>query len=103
MVGLHVLGPGAGEVMQGFAIAVRQGLTFHALTSSVGIHPAHAGLCLFAVPVCVCLCESAISAVPLKCVCVCVSAVACRGVCTAGSDEAVWDAGGWCAWLVCVC
>ncbi|CAH1246309.1 TXNRD1 [Branchiostoma lanceolatum] len=39
MVGLHFLGPNAGEVTQGFAVALRSGLTYQEMVSSVGIHP----------------------------------------------------------------
>ncbi|KAA0163334.1 hypothetical protein FNF28_04254 [Cafeteria roenbergensis] len=39
VVGLHYLGPNAGEVTQGFAAAMRMGLTFTALRDTVGIHP----------------------------------------------------------------
>jgi hypothetical protein len=43
VVGLHVLGPGAGDVVQGFAAAMKMGLTKSVLHSTVGIHPTHAG------------------------------------------------------------
>ncbi|XP_048580758.1 thioredoxin reductase 2, mitochondrial [Nematostella vectensis] len=39
VIGLHYLGPNAGEVMQGFAVAIRCGLTMRMLSSTVGIHP----------------------------------------------------------------
>lgn len=39
VVGLHYLGPVAGEVIQGFGAAVKQGLTFDMLVDTVGIHP----------------------------------------------------------------
>jgi len=39
IVGLHYLGPNAGEVTQGFAAAMRMGLTLTALRDTVGIHP----------------------------------------------------------------
>lgn len=39
VVGIHYLGPNAGEVTQGFAAAMRMGLTFTALRDTVGIHP----------------------------------------------------------------
>lgn len=39
VLGLHFLGPHAGEVIQGFATAMKCGLTKHALDLSVGIHP----------------------------------------------------------------
>lgn len=37
--GLHFVGPHAGEVLQGFAVAVKCGLSYSQLRSSVGIHP----------------------------------------------------------------
>lgn len=39
VVGLHYLGPHAGEVTQGFAAAMRMGITLTALRDTVGIHP----------------------------------------------------------------
>lgn len=42
VVGLHVLGPHAGEVIQGFAVALRMGATREDVMSTVGIHPTHA-------------------------------------------------------------
>ncbi|XP_052872284.1 thioredoxin reductase 1, mitochondrial-like [Anopheles cruzii] len=39
VLGLHFLGPGAGEVMQGFAVALKCGLTMKVLRDTVGIHP----------------------------------------------------------------
>ncbi|KAK2166511.1 hypothetical protein LSH36_38g02016 [Paralvinella palmiformis] len=42
VLGLHFLGPNAGEVMQGFAAAFRCGLTEETLFSTVGIHPTSA-------------------------------------------------------------
>lgn len=39
MLGLHYAGPNAGEVMQGFAVAMRIGLTKQQLDSTIGIHP----------------------------------------------------------------
>jgi hypothetical protein len=38
-VGFHVLGPNAGEVTQGFAAALKCGLTKEQLDSTIGIHP----------------------------------------------------------------
>ncbi|XP_072044137.1 thioredoxin reductase 2, mitochondrial-like [Amphiura filiformis] len=42
ILGLHISGPHAGEMMQGFAAAVKCGLTYHQLASTVGIHPTSA-------------------------------------------------------------
>lgn len=39
VLGLHYAGPHAGEVMQGFAVALRVGLTKQQLDSTIGIHP----------------------------------------------------------------
>jgi len=40
VVGMHFLGPHAGEVMQGFAAAMNTGaLTLHTLRNTVGVHP----------------------------------------------------------------
>ncbi|GAB0096789.1 Thioredoxin reductase 1, mitochondrial [Sergentomyia squamirostris] len=39
VVGLHYVGPVAGEVIQGFAAAVKSGLTMKILMNTVGIHP----------------------------------------------------------------
>ena len=39
VVGFHYLGPNAGEITQGFAIAMRKGATYADFISTVGIHP----------------------------------------------------------------
>ncbi|XP_039258102.2 thioredoxin reductase 2, mitochondrial-like [Styela clava] len=39
ILGIHLIGPNAGEVMQGFAVAMRCGATYQQLSSVVGIHP----------------------------------------------------------------
>lgn len=39
VLGLHALGPGVDEMLQGFAVAMRQGLTRGQLRSAVAIHP----------------------------------------------------------------
>jgi thioredoxin reductase (NADPH) len=39
VVGIHFLGPSAGEVMQGYGAAIKKGLTFLDLQETVGIHP----------------------------------------------------------------
>ena len=39
VVGLHFLGPNAGEVVQGFALAVQMGATKQHFDNLVGIHP----------------------------------------------------------------
>jgi thioredoxin reductase (NADPH) len=42
VLGIHFVGPNAGEVMQGFGVAMKHGLTFKDLTETVGIHPTSA-------------------------------------------------------------
>lgn len=42
VVGMHYLGPDAGEVMQGFAAAMKSGMTKEVLDSTIGIHPTSA-------------------------------------------------------------
>ena len=42
VLGIHYVGPNAGEVMQGFGTAMKTGLTFKKLTQTVGIHPTSA-------------------------------------------------------------
>ncbi|CAK65577.1 unnamed protein product (macronuclear) [Paramecium tetraurelia] len=42
VVGLHYLGPNAGEVMQGFGVAVKLGMKLSDLQRTVGIHPTNA-------------------------------------------------------------
>ncbi|XP_042536208.1 thioredoxin reductase 3 isoform X2 [Dipodomys spectabilis] len=39
IIGLHVLGPNAGEITQGFAAAMKCGLTKQLLSDTIGIHP----------------------------------------------------------------
>jgi thioredoxin reductase (NADPH) len=39
VLGLHIACPNAGEVIQGFATALRKGLTLGDLRQTVGIHP----------------------------------------------------------------
>ncbi|XP_011868712.1 PREDICTED: thioredoxin reductase 2, mitochondrial isoform X1 [Vollenhovia emeryi] len=39
VLGMHFVGPNAGEVIQGFAAAIKCGLTVSKLKSTVGIHP----------------------------------------------------------------
>ncbi|BBI61940.1 hypothetical protein HSBAA_32460 [Vreelandella sulfidaeris] len=46
VVGAHMVGEDAGEIIQGIAIAVRAGLTKHDFDRTVGIHPTGAeGIC----------------------------------------------------------
>lgn len=42
VVGIHFLGPHAGEVTQGFGAAIKKGLTYKELLNTVGIHPTSA-------------------------------------------------------------
>jgi pyruvate/2-oxoglutarate dehydrogenase complex dihydrolipoamide dehydrogenase (E3) component len=39
VLGLHIAAPNSGEIMQGFAVAFRKGLTYTDLIQTVGIHP----------------------------------------------------------------
>lgn len=39
VIGLHYVGPNAGEVMQGYGAAMKKDLTYKELISTVGIHP----------------------------------------------------------------
>jgi thioredoxin reductase (NADPH) len=39
VLGLHILGPNAGEVAQGFGTAMWLGLSYRDLVRTVGIHP----------------------------------------------------------------
>lgn len=39
VVGFHILGPNAGEITQGFAVAMRLGATYETFTDTIGIHP----------------------------------------------------------------
>ncbi len=39
VVGLHIYGSGADEILQGFAVAVRMGATKRDLDDTVAIHP----------------------------------------------------------------
>ena len=39
VVGMHMVGPDAGEIIQGFAVAIRAGATKAIFDSTIGIHP----------------------------------------------------------------
>lgn len=39
VIGLHILGPNCGEILQGFALAFKVGFTKEQLDETVGIHP----------------------------------------------------------------
>jgi len=39
IVGCHIIGPGADEIMQGFAVALHMGATKHDFDETVAIHP----------------------------------------------------------------
>lgn len=39
LVGIHVLGPGSDELLQGFAVAMQKGLYWQDLKASMAIHP----------------------------------------------------------------
>ena len=42
VVGMHMVGHGAGEIMQGFSVAMRLGVTKKQVDSTIGIHPTSA-------------------------------------------------------------
>jgi len=42
VLGMHFLGPHAGEVTQGFGVAIKKGITMDDLHETVGIHPTSA-------------------------------------------------------------
>ena len=42
VLGIHMVGPEAGEIIQGFAVAVKIGITKKQLDSTIGIHPTSA-------------------------------------------------------------
>ena len=39
VIGFHYLGPNAGEITQGFSVAMRKGATYGDFLGTVGIHP----------------------------------------------------------------
>lgn len=39
VVGLHIVGPNAGEVIQGYAVALKIGATKQDFEQTIGIHP----------------------------------------------------------------
>ena len=39
VIGFHYLGPNAGEITQGFSVAMRKGATYNDFLGTVGIHP----------------------------------------------------------------
>lgn len=45
VVGIHILGASAGEIIQGLAVAVKAGVTKELLDDTVGIHPTFAESC----------------------------------------------------------
>ena len=80
MVGFHLLGPNAGEITQGFAAAMKCGLTKQLLNDTIGIHPTCGEVRNRRVCVCahvyVCVCEREHVCV---CVCMCADMRACVG------------------------
>ena len=42
VVGLHMVGPEAGEIVQGFAVAIKAGATKADFDATIGIHPTSA-------------------------------------------------------------
>ena len=47
VVGMHFVGPNAGEVTQGFAVALLKGISKEDLDNTVGIHPTMAEVPMF--------------------------------------------------------
>lgn len=39
VLGMHIASPNSGELIQGFAVALKKGITYHDLISTIGIHP----------------------------------------------------------------
>jgi len=39
VLGMHYVGPNAGEIMQGYGVSMKNGLTYRQLVETVGIHP----------------------------------------------------------------
>jgi pyruvate/2-oxoglutarate dehydrogenase complex dihydrolipoamide dehydrogenase (E3) component len=39
VIGLHILGPNAGEITQGYAVAIKIGATKQDFEQTIGIHP----------------------------------------------------------------
>ena len=52
MVGLHYLGPNAGEVTQGFGMSIKMGATKADFDNLIGIHPTTAEVTSAAVKIC---------------------------------------------------
>ena len=42
VIGLHIVGEGAGEMLQGFAVAIKAGATKADFDATIGIHPTSA-------------------------------------------------------------
>ena len=42
VIGLHRIGPGSDEILQGFAVAMRKGITRRDLRDTLAIHPTSA-------------------------------------------------------------
>ncbi|VDO44559.1 unnamed protein product [Heligmosomoides polygyrus] len=39
VLGMHIVGPNAAEIIQGYAVALNAGITFEQLTDTVALHP----------------------------------------------------------------
>lgn len=46
VIGLHVLGPNAGEITQGYALGMKLGATKFDFDHTIGIHPTCSEVCL---------------------------------------------------------
>lgn len=42
IIGIHFVGPNAGEVLQGYGVAIKKGISYEELVDTVGIHPTNA-------------------------------------------------------------
>jgi thioredoxin reductase (NADPH) len=39
VLGIHYVGPNAGEVLQGYGVGIKKGITYKDLVNTIGIHP----------------------------------------------------------------
>lgn len=46
VIGFHVLGPNAGEITQGYAVALKKGATKEDFDTTIGIHPTNSEVCI---------------------------------------------------------
>lgn len=53
VLGLHVLGPNAGEITQGYAVAIKMGATKADFDRTIGIHPTCSEVCEYCFFICI--------------------------------------------------